>query len=35
MRFSEEKDGGGIQGWNLSFRKVSGFQLDSEELLKA
>jgi len=35
MRFSEEKDGGGIEGWNLPFHMVSGIRLDQEGLLKA
>lgn len=35
MRFCEEKDGGGIEGWNLPFHAVSGICLDQEQLLRA
>jgi hypothetical protein len=35
MRFSEEKEGGGIQGWNLPFDKVTGISFNQEGLLTA
>lgn len=35
MRFSEEKEGGGIEGWNLPFHKVSDIRLSQEQLLQA